>query len=179
MARPFAEDSNGRRFVHFLAAYVMPAAGSSAPGALDGLCQCGAVAFVLSEAPLFVHACHCLSCQRRTGSAFGITTIVLETSFISRTGTLVDRTVSAVRCERVCAECGQWILSTASNHPATALVNAGAFRDPRRLKIGAHIWVSRKHDWIVLPPDVPQFAKNYARETTWPEHARARLAAAM
>ena len=35
----------------------------------EGGCACGAVRYRLASAPLFVHCCHCLNCQRQTGSA--------------------------------------------------------------------------------------------------------------
>ena len=35
-----------------------------------GRCACGAFNYELSSAPMFVHCCHCLDCQRQTGSAF-------------------------------------------------------------------------------------------------------------
>ena len=42
---------------------------TSAP--LDGGCACGAVRYRLRcPTRSFVHCCHCLNCQRQTGSAF-------------------------------------------------------------------------------------------------------------
>src|SRR5260370_41115109 len=38
---------------------------------LEGGCSCGAVRFAL-ESALWVVACHCSICKKRTGSAFGI-----------------------------------------------------------------------------------------------------------
>ena len=46
---------------------------------LEGRCSCGAVRYRLGDAPLFVHCCHCLNCQRHTGSAFVIN-ILIETA---------------------------------------------------------------------------------------------------
>ena len=39
---------------------------------LEGGCACGEVRYRLASAPMFVHCCHCLNCQRHTGSAFVI-----------------------------------------------------------------------------------------------------------
>ena len=38
----------------------------------EGGCSCGAVRYRLASDPMFVHCCHCLNCQRQTGSAFVI-----------------------------------------------------------------------------------------------------------
>ena len=37
-----------------------------------GKCLCGAVQFRLTEEPLTLYACHCTDCQKRSGSAFGL-----------------------------------------------------------------------------------------------------------
>ena len=45
---------------------------------LEGGCACGEVRYRLLSDPLFVHCCHCLNCQRQTGSAF-VVNILVET----------------------------------------------------------------------------------------------------
>ena len=42
----------------------------------EGGCSCGEVRYRLSSDPLFVHCCHCLNCQRQTGSAFVINMLI-------------------------------------------------------------------------------------------------------
>jgi hypothetical protein len=43
---------------------------------LEGGCACGAVRYRLTSAPMFVHCCHCLDCQKQTGGAFAINAII-------------------------------------------------------------------------------------------------------
>ena len=43
---------------------------------LEGGCACGAVRYRLTSAPMFVHCCHCLDCQRQTGSAFVLNAMI-------------------------------------------------------------------------------------------------------
>ena len=38
----------------------------------DAQCLCGALKLMLREPSKLVVACHCLACQRRTGSPFGV-----------------------------------------------------------------------------------------------------------
>jgi hypothetical protein len=45
----------------------------------EGGCACGGLRYRLSSEPLFVHCCHCLSCQRQTGSAF-VVNLLIETA---------------------------------------------------------------------------------------------------
>jgi hypothetical protein len=42
----------------------------------EGGCACGAVRYRLTSDPLFVHCCHCLNCQRQTGSAFVVNLLI-------------------------------------------------------------------------------------------------------
>src|SRR5439155_611149 len=42
----------------------------------EGGCACGVVRYRLTSEPLFVHCCHCLNCQRQTGSAFVINLLI-------------------------------------------------------------------------------------------------------
>ena len=43
---------------------------------MDGGCACGELRYRLRWPPLFVHCCHCLNCQRQTGSAFVINVLI-------------------------------------------------------------------------------------------------------
>jgi hypothetical protein len=43
---------------------------------LEGGCACGAVRYWLASGPMFVHCCHCTSCQTETGSAFAINALI-------------------------------------------------------------------------------------------------------
>ena len=43
---------------------------------MTGGCSCGAVRYRLLDTPLIVHCCHCLNCQRQTGSAFVINVLI-------------------------------------------------------------------------------------------------------
>jgi len=42
----------------------------------EGGCACGEVRYRLTSEPLFVQCCHCLNCQRQTGSAFVINALI-------------------------------------------------------------------------------------------------------
>ena len=43
---------------------------------LGGGCACGHVRYRLLSPPMFVHCCHCTSCQTETGSAFVINALI-------------------------------------------------------------------------------------------------------
>ena len=142
---------------------------------LSGGCSCGEVRYRLLNPPLYVHACHCLDCQKASGSAFGITTIVLESDIASDHGVIVPKPSGANRTAFICGSCGDVLYRTASNHPATALLSSRTLDDTRELEINAHIWTKEKHAWLELPAHVPQFVKGYDRNDTWPQESLERL----
>tara|TARA_R110002072_G_scaffold56097_4_gene145523 strand:+ start:3132 stop:3641 length:510 start_codon:yes stop_codon:yes gene_type:complete len=148
---------------------------------LEGGCRCGTTRVNLRDKPLFVHACHCLTCQKNTGSAFGITTIMLESDIELIQGSLIVKAIEQAphRHRHLCSTCGEQLYSTATNHPRSAIFQVGSLDDPRRITINAHIFTKQKHDWLVLPDNVLQFPELYDRQTTWPEESLKRLAAAI
>ena len=42
----------------------------------NGRCSCGNVQFRLNAEPMMTHACHCTQCQRVTGTAFVMNTVI-------------------------------------------------------------------------------------------------------
>ena len=52
---------------------------------MAGGCACSAVRYELASPPMFVHCCHCLRCQRETGSAFVLNALI-ETDRIELLG---------------------------------------------------------------------------------------------
>jgi len=48
------------------------------PAPYHGGCLCGAIRYRVADEPLTLYACHCTDCQRRTGSAFALSMVVLK-----------------------------------------------------------------------------------------------------
>ncbi len=146
-----------------------------APMPIEGGCQCEALRFELAAPPLFTHACHCLNCRRRSGSAFALsTTVVLADVRITR-GTLASRQISPRTTVHACASCGTTIHSTSTRHPATCVLRGGTLDDPSLVEPGAHIWVKRKHPWIRIPEGVAQFVEDGDLRSCWPRAAIVRM----
>ena len=76
---------------------------------LNGRCSCGDVRYEITGEPLFTHSCHCADCQRTTGSAFVIHTVLCEEdlSVTGVTPTGLGPSGSGAGCEmHACASCG-------------------------------------------------------------------------
>ena len=62
------------------------------PVPFSGGCACGAVRYTCTAEPYVSYLCHCTECQKRTGSAFGISVQVPAEGVTIEQGTLVSRT---------------------------------------------------------------------------------------
>jgi hypothetical protein len=140
-----------------------------------GGCLCNAVRYRLDAPPLFTHACHCLDCQKKTGTAFGMTTIVLRDDLVITHGATVPTALSPRRTAHGCAACDTWIYITSTRHRASVTLRSGTLDDASIATPQAHIWVKRKQPWLALPDGVPTFDENYDPESTWPTASLARL----
>lgn len=128
--------------------------------AFTGACSCGRVQFRMDAAPITTHCCHCRSCQKHSGSAFG-TCAMLESEHLTMLQGKPEQYQgadghTAVRCSDCCA-----VLWTYHRHfgAAIAFVRVGVLAEGERLVPEAHYFTRSKHPWIVLPSDVPAFVE--------------------
>lgn len=147
---------------------------------LEGGCACGEVRYRLMSEPLFVHCCHCLNCQRQTGSAFVINAII-ETDRIELLAgepERVDVPRGKTGMQQIfrCPTC-QIALFSRYTRASTRFVRAGTLDDPSRVTPDVHIYTRSKLPWVVLPDSVPAFSTYYDPKELWPAASLERLAA--
>jgi len=146
----------------------------------EGGCACGSVRYRLTDEPLVVHCCHCLNCQRQTGSAFAVN-VVIETDFVellSGEPHVVDVPRDDGSAQQVyrCPGC-QVAVYSQYTWPELRYVRAGTLDDPSSLSPDVHIFTRSKAPWVELPPDVPAFEIYYDRDDVWSDASNARLEA--
>ena len=146
----------------------------------EGGCSCGAVRYRLTSEPLFVHCCHCLNCQRQTGSAFVINVLIEADRVELPTGEPEPVPVprSGGKKQRIfrCPTCRVAVYSTYTR--ATVLfVRAGTLDDPSSVEPDVHIYTRSKVPWVELPESTPAFRTYYDTEKLWPAASLKRLAA--
>ena len=148
----------------------------------EGGCACGAVRYRLASEPLFVHCCHCLNCQRQTGSAFVIN-LLIEADRVELT-TGVPEPVDAPRddgsVQRIfrCTHCQVAIFSE-YGRPEVRFVRAGTLDDPTDLTPDVHIYSRSKVGWVILPEGTPRFDVYYDAKQLWPQESLRRLQVAL
>jgi hypothetical protein len=140
------------------------------------------VRYRLTSEPLFVHCCHCLSCQRQTGSAFVVNAMIEADRVQLLQGTPVEVSVPRDDGTRQrilrCPSCqiAVWSFYT---RPQVCFVRAGTLDVPSSVAPDVHIFVRSKLPWVVLPPGVPAFDVFYDLKALWPAAAQERLQAAL
>ena len=148
----------------------------------EGGCACGAVRYRLMDEPLFVHCCHCLNCQRQTGSAFVINALIESNRVEMLAGepAAVDVPRDDGSTQRVyrCPDCQVAVFSEYTR-PEIWFVRAGTLDDPASVAPDVHIYTRSKLPWVVLPDAVPAFDVYYDSKALWPAEKVERLKTAL
>jgi hypothetical protein len=148
----------------------------------EGGCSCGAVRYRLSSDPLFTHCCHCLNCQRQTGSAFVINLLVEadHVELLAGGPQPVDVPRDGGSSQRIfrCPTCRVAVFSE-YGRPEIKFVRAGTLDDPSNVEPDVHIYTRSKVPWITLPGSVPAFEEFYDMKALWPPASLERLSAAL
>ncbi|MFT4571444.1 MAG: hypothetical protein ACI8TX_002975 [Hyphomicrobiaceae bacterium] len=119
---------------------------------LEGGCQCGQLRYSLATAPLTVYACHCTNCQKQTGSAFVLSTAVVESDFAFTAGEPSRfEWISEAGNQRTgyfCGNCGTRIVNGQTPSIGVYSLRAGTFDDTSWVKPAAHIWMRSAQAWF-------------------------------
>ena len=141
--------------------------------------MCGEVRYRLTAEPMVVHCCHCLHCQRQTGSAFVIN-LLIESDRVEVHGEpeAVDAPRDDGPPQRVyrCPACQVAVFSE-YGWPEIWFVRAGTLDEPSTVAPDVHIFTRSKLPWVTIPADAPAFEVYYDSETLWPASSLERRAA--
>jgi hypothetical protein len=127
--------------------------------AREAACHCGQLQVRTIDEPFAVSICHCLDCQRRTGSAFGMQAgfAVDQVSITGRRNSFSRVSDEADRKEHVfhfCPDCGSQVFYTEPSEPDLVVVSVGSFADPAFPPPTESGYESRRHRWIGLPESI-------------------------
>jgi hypothetical protein len=151
------------------------------PSEFSGRCSCSAVKYRLMSGPMFVHCCHCLDCQRQTGSAFVLNALIEadRVELLAGQTRAYPQPTDSGRPHVIhrCAACGTAMWSTYGGREEVRFVRVGTLNDPSALKPDVHIFTRSKQPWVQLPSGVPAFEAYYDSKTVWPADSLARRAA--
>lgn len=96
-------------------------------------CRCGQLRAECHGEPQRVSVCHCLECQRRTGSAFAVQARYAKTDVaVEGSSRLYERTGDSGMWARYhfCPDCGSTVYYENEDTPGVYAIPVGAFADP-------------------------------------------------
>ena len=128
-------------------------------------CFCGQLRIEVEGEPRGVGVCHCLACQRRTGSVFAALAGFAAPYKVSGTATEYVRTGDrgAKFKFRFCPICGTTLFHTEEGYEGLRVaVAVGAFADPCFPPPQRSVYDCRRHSWVRLPPGIATFEKDPA-----------------
>ena len=123
-------------------------------------CSCGQLSAQVTGDPVRHSICHCLACQRRTGGPFAEqarflrahVTVTGESTQFTLTG---DEGTSAIF--HFCPRCGATVYYEFAALEEFVAIPVGAFADPDFPAPTVSVYETRKHGWVIPPPDAEHF----------------------
>jgi len=123
------------------------------PQVRTAACACGALSARCEGEPVRISVCHCLACQRRTGSAFAAQARFPDVAVtLSGASSTWVRTADSGRkaVNRFCPQCGSTVAYTNEDMPGVIAVPLGAVADPAFPPPRFSVYEGRKHAGTVV-----------------------------
>ncbi len=119
-------------------------------------CRCGQITATATGEPVRISVCHCLNCQKRSGSACAAqvrfpaeqVTITGEANTYTATGD------NGAAHFRFCPACGSTVYWENESLPGTIAIPLGAFDDPYFVTPTVSVWEVRQHEWLEIAGNV-------------------------
>jgi len=127
---------------------------------MQARCQCGNLTAEVDAAaePMTV-LCHCLDCQRRSGSPFGeIAYYPAESVALAGDAREFTRQTDEGNAftSGFCPVCGSTVYARASKYPGIVGVTVGTLADPSFPLPARSVYEQSRHSWLEMPTGVPR-----------------------
>lgn len=116
-------------------------------------CRCGQLTATCTGEPVRVSVCHCLECQKRSGSAFAVQArwpfeqVALSGTFNEWTRVGESGKPATFR---FCPTCGATLTFVSASMPELTAVPVGSFADPAFPPPRFSVYESRRHPWTCV-----------------------------
>ncbi|WP_028640455.1 GFA family protein [Novosphingobium acidiphilum] len=123
-------------------------------------CQCGQLCVDLPGPTPAVVACHCIACQRRTGSPFGVIAYYpADQVVVSGNATRFERATDTGNSFETffCPTCGTTVYARTGRHPAMIGVTVGTIADPQFQPPVRSVWEQSMHTWVSIPGAIEHY----------------------
>ena len=121
-------------------------------------CSCGQLRLTCEGEPVRVSICHCLECQKRTGSVFAVQArFPREAVSIAGRATQWSRAGDSGQAAtfNFCPVCGSTVYWEATGVPGFVSVAVGAFADPNFPPPSVSVYKERQHPWALAAVQLP------------------------
>jgi hypothetical protein len=125
-----------------------------APATRTATCSCGDVSVTCTGEPAKVSLCHCLECQKRTGSTYGIAAFFPREAVAASGETHAYTRPSDSGHDvtfRFCPTCGSTVFWEAHRLPGLIAIAVGAFADPSFPAPQQAVYTQYRHAWVLVP----------------------------
>lgn len=120
-------------------------------------CSCGNLSVEVEGDPIRVSVCHCLACQRRTGSVFGA-----QARFDRSRAQIKGKGKDYVRIGdegstitfTFCPDCGATVYYLLADNAQHIAIPVGAFADPGFPAPAFSVYDNRMHSWVSMPEGI-------------------------
>ena len=124
-------------------------------------CSCGQLRVQVKGEPL-VGICHCLACQKRTGSVFATLARFSAPFAVFGAATEYVRVgdQGAKFTFRFCPVCGTTVFHTEEGDEQSVSIAVGALADSTLPAPRVSVYDCRRHPWVQLPPGMVSFERD-------------------
>jgi len=127
----------------------------------SGGCLCGAVRYELDGEPIFSGHCHCVDCQKVTGTGH-VSVVALPADAVKVTGQVTAFAVMAESGQpytrHFCPICGSLIYGEPASMPGVRTVTAGTLDDTAAFEPQMVIYTRSRPTWDKIDSGLPEFA---------------------
>jgi hypothetical protein len=118
-------------------------------------CQCGQLDIVVEGEPVIVSACSCTRCQKRSGSAFAVSSRWKVEQVRRRSGNGLTYSRQGTSGRKVelhfCPICGSTVSTSLELMPGFVGIPVGCFADPTFPAPTVAAWCESKLEWVRFP----------------------------
>jgi hypothetical protein len=114
-------------------------------------CRCGQLRATATGDPVRISVCHCLDCQKRSGSAFAAQAR-WPSEEVTADGTSKSWSPASTTDTifHFCPDCGSTVYYTGGGTPGLTAIAIGAFADPNFPSPQFSVWEERKYRWVEI-----------------------------
>ena len=129
---------------------------------MNGGCLCGDVRYSASGEPAVMSICHCVHCQKLTGSAF-VEVVAVSAEAFKLQGKLKTFTIAGdsgrKKHSKFCPRCGTVLVFEAEGFPGMALIMGGTLDDPSCVKPTMALFCDSAQPWLATDHGMTNFRR--------------------